>query len=74
MVLKSIFAVSELLHIGRNKLVNDILLNPTIKQQVDIELNSEGFVIYPRQRGNPYRFLVSRTKEFFEKNPQVFLY
>ena len=48
--------VEELLSISKTKLVNDILLNPTIKKEVDIEQNDEGFVLYPKRKGSPYRF------------------
>ena len=54
--------VVELLDISRTKLINDILLNP------DIELNPKGFVVYPKSKGVPYRFLASQTREYFEKN------
>ena len=37
--------VEDLLSISKTKLVNDILLNPTIKREVDIEQNEEGFVL-----------------------------
>ena len=40
--------VEELLSISKTKLVNDILLNPTIKNELDIEQNKEGFVLYPK--------------------------
>ena len=43
--------VEELLSISKTKLVNDILLNPTIKKEVDIEQNEEGFVLYPKSNG-----------------------
>ena len=39
--------VEELLSISKSKLVNDILLNPAIKKEVDIEQNEDGFVLYP---------------------------
>lgn len=60
--------VVELLGIGRSKLINDILLNPDIKKEIDIELSSEGFVVYPKSKGVPYRFMATRTREYFEKN------
>ena len=44
--------VEELLSISKTKLVNDILLNPTIKNELDIEQNKEGFVLYPKRRGH----------------------
>ena len=45
--------VEELLSISKTKLVNDILLNPTIKNELDIEQNKEGFVLYPKSKGSP---------------------
>ena len=42
--------VEELLSISKTKLVNDILLNPTIKNELDIEQNKEGFVLYPKSK------------------------
>lgn len=60
--------VVELLGIGRSKLINDILLNPDIKKEIDIEVSSEGFVVYPKRKGMPYRFIATKTREYFEKN------
>ena len=62
--------VEELLSISKSKLVNDILLNPAIKKEVDIEQNEDGFVLYPKSKGSPYRFLASKTREYFDKNYQ----
>ena len=62
--------VEELLSISKTKLVNDILLNPSIKKEVDIEQNEEGFVLYPKSKGSPYRFLARKTREYFDKNYQ----
>lgn len=60
--------VVELLDISRTKLINDILLNPDVKEEIDIELNPKGFVVYPKSKGVPYRFLATQTREYFEKN------
>ena len=65
--------VEELLSISKTKLVNDILLNPTIKNELDIEQNKEGFVLYPKSKGSPYRFLARKTREYFDKNYQKIL-
>lgn len=65
--------VEELLSISKTKLVNDILLNPAIKKEVDIEQNENGFVSYPKSKGSPYRFLARRTREYFDKNYQKIL-
>ncbi|OBZ00658.1 hypothetical protein BBG03_03490 [Streptococcus dysgalactiae subsp. equisimilis] len=60
--------VEELLSISKSKLVNDILLNPKIKKEIDIEQNPDGFVFYPKGKGSPYRFLARKTREYFDKN------
>ena len=65
--------VEELLSISKTKLVNDILLNPAIKKEVDIEQNEDGFVFYPKSKGSPYRFLARKTREYFDKNYQRIL-
>ena len=65
--------VEELLSISKTKLVNDILLNPIIKKEMDIDQNEEGFVLYPKSKGSPYRFLARKTREYFDKNYQRIL-
>ena len=65
--------VEELLSISKSKLVNDILLNPAIKKEVDIEQNEDGFVLYPKTKRSPYRFLARKTREYFDKNYQRIL-
>ncbi|MBF0817879.1 DUF771 domain-containing protein [Streptococcus acidominimus] len=60
--------VVELLSISRSTLINDILLNPKFKNEIDVEQNNAGFVLYPRGKGSPYRFLASRTRKYFEEN------
>ncbi|MDY5635322.1 MAG: DUF771 domain-containing protein [Streptococcus orisratti] len=60
--------VEKLLGMKRTKLVNDILLKPEIKKEIDIELSPSGFVVYPKTKGSPYRFLASKTRKYFEKN------
>ncbi|HEM3629717.1 TPA: DUF771 domain-containing protein [Streptococcus suis] len=60
--------VLELLSISRSTLVNDILLNPRFKSEMDIEQNKDGFVLYPSGKGSPYRFLASKTRQYFEEN------
>lgn len=37
---------------------------------MDIEQNEEGFVLYPKSKGSPYRFLARKTREYFDKNYQ----
>lgn len=39
--------VLELLSVSRSTLINDILLNPRFKSEIDIEQNKDGFVLYP---------------------------
>ena len=65
--------VEELLSISKTKLVNDILLNPTIKKEIDIEQSPDGFVSYPKTKGSPYRFLARKTREYFDTNYQKIL-
>lgn len=60
--------VLELLSISRSTLINDILLNPRFKNEMDIEQNKNGFVLYPSGKGSPYRFLASKTRKYFEEN------
>ena len=66
--------VEELLSIRKTKLINDILLNPSIKNELDIEKNKDGFVLYPKSKGSPYRFLARKTREYFDKNYQKILW
>lgn len=58
--------VVDLLGMSKSKLVNTILLNPKWKQEIDIGLNPEGFVVYPETKGQPYRFLATKTREYFQ--------
>nr|WP_309484796.1 DUF771 domain-containing protein [Streptococcus porcinus] len=30
--------------------------------------SSKGFVVYPKSKGCPYKFLATRTREYFEEN------
>ncbi len=60
--------VLELLSVSRSTLINDILLNPRFKNEMDIEQNRNGFVLYPAGKGSPYRFLASKTRKYFEEN------
>lgn len=60
--------VLKLLNISRTTLINDVLLNPKVKEEIDIEENKDGFVLYPKGKGSPYRFLASRTRKYFEEN------
>ena len=58
----------ELLSVSRPWLIENILYRPSIKNDIDIEKNPNGFVKYPNSHGSKYRFLASKTKEYFEKN------
>lgn len=60
--------LKELLGIGRTKLINDILLNPKYKPQIDIAVNRDGFVVYPRGKGSRYKILATRARKYFEEN------
>ncbi|AGU77061.1 hypothetical protein D8827_04790 [Streptococcus intermedius] len=58
----------ELLSVSRPWLIENILYRPSIKNDIDIEKNPNGFVKYPNSHGSKYLFLASKTKEYFEKN------
>lgn len=58
----------ELLSVSRPWLIENILYRPSIKNDIDIEKNPNGFVKYPNSHGSKYLFLGSKTKEYFEKN------
>ncbi|MCD0088179.1 DUF771 domain-containing protein [Streptococcus agalactiae] len=60
--------LKDLLGIGRTKLINDILLNPAYKSEIDIALNSKGFVVYPKGKGGRYKILATRARKYFEEN------
>lgn len=60
--------IISLLGFGRTKVINDILLNPRFKKEMDIEQNPDGFVVYPKGKGSPYMFLASRARKYFEAN------
>ncbi|EGE53065.1 DUF771 domain-containing protein [Streptococcus parauberis] len=60
--------VTKLLDISKTKLINDILLNPDLKSEIDVAKNSKGFVVYPKNKGCPYKFLATRTRKYFEEN------
>lgn len=47
-------------------LLENVLYKPEIRNQIDIDKNSNGFVKYPDSQGGRYYFLASKTKEFFE--------
>lgn len=48
--------------------MENILYQPDIRSKIDINLNKEGFVKYPKNQGGKYLFLASKTKTFFEQN------
>lgn len=60
--------LQELLGIGRSKLINDILLNPEIKKEVDLAINPNGFIVYPKGKGSRYKILATRARKYFEGN------
>lgn len=60
--------VLELLSVSRPWFLENVLYKPTIRKQIDINLNKEGFVKYPKNQGGKYLFLASKTKAFFEQN------
>ena len=58
----------ELLSVSRPWLIDNILYRPDIKNKIDIEKSTQGFVKYPSAQGGKYLFLASKTKEYFEQN------
>ena len=60
--------LKDLLGIGRTKLINDILLNPAYKSEIDVALNPKGFVVYPKGKGGRYKILATRARKYFEEN------
>ena len=60
--------VLELLSVSRPWLIEHVLYNPSWRQKLDIDLNSEGFVKYPKSQGGKYLFLASQTRDFFEQH------
>ncbi|EHI70880.1 DUF771 domain-containing protein [Streptococcus ictaluri] len=60
--------LQELLGLGRSKLINDILLNPDIKKDVDLSINPNGFIVYPKGKGSHYKILATRARKYFEEN------
>lgn len=60
--------VLELLSVSRPWLLENVLYKPTIRKQIDIDQNPNGFVKYPQNRGGRYYFLASKTRDFFERN------
>lgn len=60
--------VLELLSVSRPWFLENVLYKPTIRKQIDIDQNPNGFVKYPQNRGGRYFFLATKTREFFEQN------
>ncbi|MGV3144806.1 DUF771 domain-containing protein [Streptococcus parasuis] len=60
--------VLEMLSVSRPWLLENVLYKPTIRKQIDIDQNKDGFVKYPQNRGGRYFFLATKTREFFERN------
>lgn len=60
--------VLEMLSVSRPWFMENILYQPDIRSKIDINLNKEGFVKYPKNQGGKYLFLASKTKIFFEQN------
>ncbi|KXU01545.1 hypothetical protein SCODD09_01330 [Streptococcus constellatus] len=65
--------VLELLSVSRPWLLDNVLYNPNIRKEIDIDMNPEGFVKYPQNQGGRYFFLASKTKRWFEENFQEIL-
>ena len=60
--------VLQLLSVSRPWLLDNVLYNPKIRREIDVELNPNGFVKYPENQGGRYFFLASITKQWFEDN------
>ncbi len=60
--------VLQLLSVSRPWLLDNVLYNPKIRREIDVELNPNGFVKYPENQGGRYFFLASKTKQWFEYN------
>ena len=60
--------VIQLLSVSRPWLLDNVLYNPKIRREIDVELNPNGFVKYPENQGGRYFFLASKTKQWFEDN------
>ncbi|MGR5846795.1 DUF771 domain-containing protein [Streptococcus pneumoniae] len=60
--------VLQLLSVSRPWLLDNVLYNPKIRREIDVELNLNGFVKYPENQGGRYFFLASKTKQWFEDN------
>ncbi|MFM0877167.1 DUF771 domain-containing protein [Streptococcus suis] len=60
--------VLELLSVSRPWFLENVLYKPTIRKQIDIDQNPNGFVKYPQNQGGRYYFLASKTRDFFERN------
>ena len=60
--------VLQLLSVSRPWLLDNVLYNPKIRGEIDVELNPNGFVKYPENQGGRYFFLASKTKQWFEDN------
>ena len=60
--------VLQLLSVSRPWLLDNVLYNPKIRREIDVELNPNGFVKYPENQGGRYFFLASKTKQCFEEN------
>lgn len=60
--------VLELLSVSRPWFLENVLYKPTIRKQIDIDLNKEGFVKYPQNQGGRYYFLATKTKKYFEEH------
>ena len=60
--------VLQLLSVSRPWVLDNVLYNPKIRREIDVELNPNGFVKYPENQGGRYFFLASKTKQWFEDN------
>lgn len=58
--------VLEMLSVSRPWLLDNVLYNPKFRSEIDIDRNPNGFVKYPKNQGERYYFLASKTRRYFE--------
>lgn len=64
----SLNQVLKMLSVSRPWLIENVLYNPKIRAQIDINHNKNGFVKYPTNKGGRYYFHAKKTRKFFEEN------
>lgn len=64
----SLNQVLDMLSVSRPWLLDNVLHNPQIRAQIDIDTNPDGFVKYPSSKGGRYYFHAKKTRDYFERN------